>query len=259
MGYSDRDNNRSGGGRNFGGGRGFDRPTLHKAVCHDCGRECEVPFRPTGSKPVFCRDCFAKNGGSDARPERRSTPFPSAESYHARPNRDNDRDNDSRRSESSSSWGGREERTMYGAICDKCGKNCKIPFEPTSGRPVFCSNCFEQNGQTRTTHTELSYKQQFEELNSKMDKILALLTLKAATASNAVEKESKKATSTSNVAEANVAVEENTVAESNSVEEEVKENATSDVAVEESKAKKPKTKATLAAAKKRSKASPKKK
>ena len=39
--------------------RDFDRPqTMFKAICSDCGKECEVPFKPNGSKPVFCRDCF---------------------------------------------------------------------------------------------------------------------------------------------------------------------------------------------------------
>ncbi len=47
-----------GGGRGgFGGGRDFDRP-MHKAKCDDCGKMCEVPFRPTGEKPVYCNDCF---------------------------------------------------------------------------------------------------------------------------------------------------------------------------------------------------------
>jgi CxxC-x17-CxxC domain-containing protein len=31
---------------------------MFKAICSDCGKECEVPFKPNGSKPVFCRDCF---------------------------------------------------------------------------------------------------------------------------------------------------------------------------------------------------------
>lgn len=36
-----------------------DRPqTMFKTICSDCGKECEVPFRPNGSKPVFCRECF---------------------------------------------------------------------------------------------------------------------------------------------------------------------------------------------------------
>lgn len=33
--------------------------TLYKATCTTCGNSCEVPFRPDGSKPVLCRDCFA--------------------------------------------------------------------------------------------------------------------------------------------------------------------------------------------------------
>lgn len=59
-----RDNNRFGGG-NFGGGprRDFDRGPreMHKAVCADCKAECEVPFKPSGEKPVYCKDCFAKH------------------------------------------------------------------------------------------------------------------------------------------------------------------------------------------------------
>jgi len=41
--------------RDFGGPR-----EMHKAVCSDCKQECEVPFKPTEGKPVYCRDCFAK-------------------------------------------------------------------------------------------------------------------------------------------------------------------------------------------------------
>lgn len=48
--------------RSFGGGRSEDRPALHKAVCGECGKDCEVPFRPVGDRPVFCRDCFRKRG-----------------------------------------------------------------------------------------------------------------------------------------------------------------------------------------------------
>lgn len=35
---------------------------LHPAVCSDCGKETQVPFRPTAGKPVYCRDCFQKRG-----------------------------------------------------------------------------------------------------------------------------------------------------------------------------------------------------
>jgi len=33
---------------------------LYKAVCADCQRDCEVPFKPSGTRPVYCRDCYAK-------------------------------------------------------------------------------------------------------------------------------------------------------------------------------------------------------
>lgn len=49
--------NRGGGG--YGGG-GYDRPRreLHDAVCAACGINTQVPFLPTGEKPVYCRDCY---------------------------------------------------------------------------------------------------------------------------------------------------------------------------------------------------------
>ena len=33
---------------------------LHKAVCADCKKGCEVPFKPSGDRPVYCKECFAK-------------------------------------------------------------------------------------------------------------------------------------------------------------------------------------------------------
>ena len=33
-------------------------------------------------------------------------------------------------------------RVMYDAVCARCGKPCKVPFKPTDGRPVYCSECF---------------------------------------------------------------------------------------------------------------------
>lgn len=70
------------GGRGFGGGRGgrggFSRGSrdrdsgrfgrrpveMHDATCAKCGEQCQVPFRPTGNKPVLCRDCFREGGNS---------------------------------------------------------------------------------------------------------------------------------------------------------------------------------------------------
>lgn len=48
---------RGGSGEFRGGNR--DRQ-MYQAVCSNCGKPCEVPFKPTGDKPVFCNDCFNK-------------------------------------------------------------------------------------------------------------------------------------------------------------------------------------------------------
>jgi len=39
---------------------------MTKVTCSECGAECEVPFKPTSSKPVYCNDCFAKKGKSSS-------------------------------------------------------------------------------------------------------------------------------------------------------------------------------------------------
>jgi len=54
MGNFTRDRQRSGFRRDFG------PREMHKAKCTECGKECEVPFKPTEGRPVFCRECFAK-------------------------------------------------------------------------------------------------------------------------------------------------------------------------------------------------------
>ena len=48
-----------GNGGGFNGGGGFARPReMHDATCARCGNETQVPFRPTGARPVYCSDCF---------------------------------------------------------------------------------------------------------------------------------------------------------------------------------------------------------
>jgi len=40
---------------------GFDGPReMHKITCAECGKEDEVPFKPAGDRPVYCKECFAK-------------------------------------------------------------------------------------------------------------------------------------------------------------------------------------------------------
>lgn len=37
-----------------------DFPEKHKAVCTNCGKECEVPFKPDPNRPVYCHECWSK-------------------------------------------------------------------------------------------------------------------------------------------------------------------------------------------------------
>ena len=79
-------------------------------VCRDCGKEFtftagEQEFymsRGLQSEPTRCREC---------RSVRRRDRFG-------------------------------ETRQMYSAICASCGMECEVPFEPRSGRPVYCTECF---------------------------------------------------------------------------------------------------------------------
>ena len=49
-----------GGGGGFGGGGSRQ---MYPVVCADCGNNTEVPFQPTGTRPVYCNDCFQKHRG----------------------------------------------------------------------------------------------------------------------------------------------------------------------------------------------------
>ena len=33
-------------------------------------------------------------------------------------------------------------REMFIAVCSNCGREAQVPFSPTSGKPVYCSDCF---------------------------------------------------------------------------------------------------------------------
>lgn len=154
-----RDSNRSSHGRGSHsfGPRSFGPREMFKATCSTCGRPCEVPFRPRG--PVECSDCFEKSGNGE-RSDRRPSRF------------------DDRRSN-------REDRPMFDAVCSSCGNPCKLPFEPRTAKPVYCSKCFDKPHDDDARRpdnfrAEKSQKtitsEQFEQLNAKMDKLLKLFT-----------------------------------------------------------------------------------
>ena len=95
-----------------------------KAVCADCGKDCEVPFKPTEGRPVKCNDCFRKG-----RPQQSSYGNNKRGSYG----------NDKRGSY------GNDKRKDFDAVCADCGKNTTVPFKPTQGKPVLCRDCFRKS------------------------------------------------------------------------------------------------------------------
>jgi len=77
--YSKNRTERGSGGRSdrrgsFGGRRGDrgdrdnnrgSRLSMTRVICDSCGESCEVPFKPSSDKPVYCSDCFSSRGGKD--------------------------------------------------------------------------------------------------------------------------------------------------------------------------------------------------
>ena len=35
-------------------------------------------------------------------------------------------------------------REMFTATCSSCGREAQVPFQPTSGKPVYCTDCFSR-------------------------------------------------------------------------------------------------------------------
>src|SRR5438876_8250781 len=36
---------------------------MFSATCSSCGQQAQVPFQPSGDKPVYCSSCFQQRGG----------------------------------------------------------------------------------------------------------------------------------------------------------------------------------------------------
>lgn len=141
-----------GSGKRPFGNRNRERPQMHEAICSDCGKKCEVPFKPTGDKPVYCSQCFSSHRESSIsnRPERRGSERPRF-----------------------------QDRRMFDAICDKCGKRFELPFRPTGSKLVYCNECFDKGGDSLNKSNDKvvnQYKEQFDMLNVKLDRIIKALT-----------------------------------------------------------------------------------
>ncbi|MFZ2190311.1 MAG: CxxC-x17-CxxC domain-containing protein [Candidatus Magasanikiibacteriota bacterium] len=158
-GFSRGGNRSFGGPSRFGGGRDGGRPMMHKAVCSECGDDCEIPFRPSGDRPVFCSICFDKQGGGSG-----TRPSKFGGDRRERPSFGSDRG----------------DRQMFDAVCDKCGEDCQVPFRPTEGKPVYCSNCFDKNDRgAGSNRGGAQSSEQFDAINAKLDMIMTALGLTA--------------------------------------------------------------------------------
>ena len=52
-------------GSSYGGGSSYGaQRQMYPAVCAQCGKETEVPFKPSGDRPVYCSDCFKEHSPS---------------------------------------------------------------------------------------------------------------------------------------------------------------------------------------------------
>lgn len=65
-------------------------------------------------------------------------------------------------------------REMHSATCDKCGKQCEVPFKPTEGKPIFCDECFKKNDSRGSRENRPSGD--LTQINAKLDKIIKILS-----------------------------------------------------------------------------------
>lgn len=58
-----RDNHRGGKRSDFnrGGRKNSERTEMFRAICATCNKSCDIPFKPSNDRPVYCSDCFQAN------------------------------------------------------------------------------------------------------------------------------------------------------------------------------------------------------
>jgi len=139
----------------FNNRRDGGRPAMHKATCSECGSGCELPFRPSGGRPVFCSNCFEKQDGGGRRDDRRGG---------------------DRRDR-----GGFRDKQMHDAVCATCGDDCQVPFRPTPGKQIFCNNCFDKNGSTPSNSltNKTEYTEHLDAIHMKLNLIMDSLGLES--------------------------------------------------------------------------------
>ena len=100
-------------------------------------------------KTIKCRDCgtsfkftekdqeYYKEKGYENEPQR------CPDCRKARKNQSNE---DNRGGNRRTTNGNRRtiNREMFPAVCDECGSKTTVPFQPISGKPVYCSDCYRR-------------------------------------------------------------------------------------------------------------------
>ncbi len=84
---------------------------MFDATCSKCGNETQVPFQPSGDRPVYCNDSFREMRGQQT-------------GGAGRPMGD---------------------RQMFDAVCATCGAPTQVPFQPSEGRPVYCREHYKRD------------------------------------------------------------------------------------------------------------------
>lgn len=125
------------------------KPFMYPATCTSCAEPCQIPFKPTEGRPVYCSNCFALQQNNDSQIDTKKS-FKSDFSSH---------------------------KQKFQAECHKCGKNCEVPFRPLPGKKVFCSECFDKDINAGVKNIG-QINDQFVTLNAKLDKILEILDAK---------------------------------------------------------------------------------
>src|SRR3989344_8724806 len=80
--------------------------------CSSCGTGIsELPFAPTGDRPIYCKECWAKNKPQASAQDRPTRPMVQG------------------------NW-----------KCSTCGTEIsQLPFEPAPDRPIYCLDCWKKN------------------------------------------------------------------------------------------------------------------
>ena len=101
-------------------------------VCKDCNQE----FTFTASE----QDFYAEKGFTNE-------PGRCPSCRQARKNNDHGGHNGHRGNSGGSGFKG--ERTLYNAVCSRCGAQTQVPFQPKQDREVLCRDCFRPKNSYR--------------------------------------------------------------------------------------------------------------